>query len=82
MSPTLQRHLSPGTTSPSPLPRPSLRPEREPKAHLIHTARQVHLDLYRPGAPPTQPELMRVTGQERVANAFLVETARRLLGRR
>eukprot|EP00964_Phaeocystis_antarctica_P040817 scaffold23361_cov68-Phaeocystis_antarctica.AAC.6 len=25
---------------------------------------------------------MRVTGQERVANAFLVETARRLLGRR
>eukprot|EP00964_Phaeocystis_antarctica_P040814 scaffold23361_cov68-Phaeocystis_antarctica.AAC.3 len=38
--------------------------------------------MYRPGLPPTQPELMRVTGQKRVANAFLVETASRLLGRR
>jgi len=39
---------------------------------------QVHLDITRPGAPPTQPELVRLTGQERAVNSFLTEAASRL----
>ena len=74
--------------SPFLLPHPSRplaasapRPARR-RPSLCRTARQVHQDITRPGAPPTQPGLVRLPGQEKAVNALLTETARRLLGRR
>ena len=81
-SPRFSLALKPPPLHPQP-PSPRL-PLACTRAHYVTyvSPLQVHLDMYRPGLPPTQPELERVTGQERVANAFLVETASRLLGRR
>ena len=55
----------------------------EAASKLITNHERVLRDLCRADGPPTsQPELVRLPGQEKEVNHLMYETARRLLGRR